>query len=146
MFNNQKKFSHMKHLKKLSALFFVLLAVAMVATSCKKDDNDGKHNSDLVGTWVYEKYESYTWGGGYSYQEIFEFKSNGSGTYSKADNYDSDSESFKWSSTKNTITIKWEDDDPGTYNYSLSSDGKALTLWDPEDGEEEEDGRTYYKQ
>lgn len=125
----------MKHLKKFSTLLLLLVTISMFATSCKKDDDEAGTNSGLVGTWVAQGYDSKD--GGY-WQEIFEFKSNGSGTYTWI--YDGDRErgSFEWTATKSTITMTW-DGESETFSYSLSSNGKALNWeWDEEE--------TYYKQ
>ncbi len=135
----------MKQFKKFSTLLLLLAAVAMTFTSCKKDDEDGKHDSRLIGTWVYEKFVSYGGGSsnGYTWFESYEFKSNGKCNYAKgSDRYGvEDEEDIKWTSTKNTITFYWEDDDPGTVRYSISDDEKTLTIyWSDND-----EGRVYYK-
>lgn len=126
----------MKQLKKISALFFVLFTLALVTTSCDKDDDkDEVKDSSLVGTWAAEWYD---YKDGEYCKEIFTFKSDGTGTCTWIYDGDREVETFRWTATKRTVTLYFGDEEE-TYFYSISSNGKALT-WDWDDEE------TYYKQ
>ncbi len=120
----------MKQLKKFSTLLLLLVTMAMVATSCKKDDDEANINSDLVGTWVGEEDD---------WREVFTFNKNGSVAFTYTDEYGTEKETWEWTATKNTITITFEDGETETYRYTISSNGKALDWeWDDE--------VTYFKQ
>ncbi len=99
--------------------------MAIVATSCSKDDDDVA-NTDLVGTWVSEgsMYDD-------DYRLLLIFKSDGTGSFTAyEENEEVESESFTWSATKETITVTYDFDPkhPETQPYKISSNGKVLTI------------------
>ncbi len=142
----------MKHSKIFSALLILLATAAVTCTSCKKDDedsNESKHDSRLVGTWEFEN----LWGMPQrSTVTTYDFKSNGTGSYSKKteNNYTEPKYGeFEWVSSENTISLTWTstswkgDEEPSLLYYTLSSDGNALHL--TKDKDDKYSGITYYK-
>ncbi|MBO4955795.1 MAG: hypothetical protein J6C77_05275 [Muribaculaceae bacterium] len=106
----------MKQLKKLTALFAILLAMVVIAPACSDDDDKGSSNP-LVGTWV-----------GYDDKDnseiIYVFKADGTG-YEEYE-FDSEPEEFRWVATESSITLTYEDGSTYTASYSLSDNGKTL--------------------
>lgn len=112
----------MKQLKKLTALFTILLAMVVIAPACSDDDDNnnggGAGKNALVGTWV-----------GYDSDGdmvTLVFKADGTGI--EEYEYDSDVEDFTWTATESTITFIYasEPGKPNTVGYSLS--GNKLTI------------------
>lgn len=123
----------MKQFKNLSALLLVLLTMAIFTTSCQKDDDDAK--SDLIGTWT-ATFEDY----GYRITETFEFKSDGTGKETSIYNGETETWDFKWKANEKEITFI-DGNKSESIEYTMSKDGKALTLFDEDKG-----SMTYYKQ
>lgn len=124
----------MKQFKSISTLLLVLLTMAMFATSCKKDDNEGEHDGRLVGTWVGESYDE-TSAYGYGV-ETLTFKAKGTGTYTFVDDKDNVSITFDWKTTNQTIIFTFSGSSKTTTNsYSVSEDGQVLTLHNEYDDE-----------
>ncbi|MDE5786308.1 MAG: lipocalin family protein [Duncaniella sp.] len=97
--------------------------------SCSDDKDDVNPAARLVGTWVCE--DSYG-------IDMYTFNSNGTGVNYYEEKGYSDTDYFNWTATETTLTITYPDY-PGEYDktsYTISPDGKRLTMW----------GEEYYRQ
>lgn len=116
-------------MKKSLCKHLLLLMVAVLSitslTSCKDDDDSKSNESRLVGTWVTEVYES-----GDYYTFTLVLNKDGKGLYVIEDDFDSESTVIKWSVVGESIlSIAFADEDyedPISYSFSLSKDGKTL--------------------
>lgn len=101
------------------ALMTVLMSVCYSACSSSSNDDDDSNNP-LIGTWKSIEPSDYD---SNVYVSILTFKANGTGTseyYNEKDGYDKTPESFKYSYTTSTFTLDFGDNDPETYQYSIS--------------------------
>ena len=94
-------------------LAIVSVALAVATASCKKDSNNG---NALIGKWYSsETYKSI----GYHY---YEFKPDGTMNYAYG------MASATYTKTATTITMKPEYGIESTADYTISSNGKELTI------------------
>ena len=116
-----------------------MIMVAMLSVgfaSCgSDDDNKGGSNSPLVGTW-------YNVSG--SYTTAWKFNSDGtcyvSNWSGENEEWDYDDQG-RWTTSGNTLSTTF-DDEVEQYTYTISNDGKTLTLTRTNRGS----SRTYTKQ
>lgn len=118
----------MKQLKKISTLLLLLVTMAMVATSCKKDDNE----SNLEGTWSH--YSSEDDEGTYYEEEelLMVLKSGGKGEFK----YDGETEPFRWHADNKYLYIRYYDAEEGEFDdedeyveYKLTNKDKTLIIY-----------------
>lgn len=119
-------------MKKFQFSVFAMIIMAFVCVgfaSCSSDDDNGGGDSALVGKW-YSFHSS-----SIDYIEAWQFNSNGSCKYGEWSNGRTeewgDDASGRWSTSENTLIITWSDEegeDVEKYTYTISDDGKTLTL------------------
>lgn len=107
-------------------MFIGLLFVGLV--SCGSDDDEGGSiDQNLVGTWYKVSYD---------YTAAWKFEKNGTCQYTEwgkrgSENWDNvDTGTWNVNDNKLTILFTYDDGDydKDTYVYSISDDGKTLTL------------------
>lgn len=116
------------NLKKYLMILPLLMFVAVTMASCKDDKKDEPQEpeitgkaSALIGTWSWsEPLESYS----------ITFKADGTGSEKYTLYGETDVESFRWSATDYTVTIKYNDGEKWVADYEIS--GRVLYL----DGDE----------
>ncbi|MDE5608734.1 MAG: hypothetical protein K2I64_07360 [Muribaculaceae bacterium] len=111
-----------KNLTKYAILLTLILTTAVSFTSCKDDDDDNNSpSSKLIGTWeAVAQYETIS----------LTFNSNGTGVERWSEPGYSDSENFYWTATDRTIRFEYSDGDYEYEDYSISSNGKVLHIYD----------------
>jgi len=108
-------------MKKLNLLLTIILGITILSCS-SNNENGNENNSDLIGTWYGI---SSTFNGGNSgvpYNNILKFTSDNrvEFIYEGFGNSGEDISDFgDWSENGNTLTITWDDSDPGLENYVL---------------------------
>ena len=127
-------------MKKLSAILFVTLAIALSSlNSCSKDD--AKPVNPLIGSWQMSESESYTDPSTgdiyeYVYSVTITFNENLSGTVKTlttvtGQDPENEESTFTYTHSGNKLTVL--DSDNTTINMTFTISGKTLTL--DEDGD-----------
>lgn len=125
-------------MKRLNHLFFTIVALAMLA-SCGKDD-EGDVKSDLVGSWKFSKIEIielsidgkdfveyFVEAFGLTEEEAAEFEAEFEANFQADADLGDITIEFK---SDNTYVSSSPDEEDETGTWSLSSDGKTLTVDD----------------
>ena len=120
------KFLHLQSL--VAVALCVIMAIAF--TSCSDDDDEPENNS-IVGTWLLSLPES---DGEYWYCQ-YAFKTDGSFDVKDWSTPSKEPSSYEasgtWSVSNDMLTLKFTDEDPETYRFSL--EGNKLIIYDYED-------------
>jgi len=106
-------------------LTYGLLVILAIFTSCSSDDdnNDGGTDGNLIGTWIGVSSTFNGENSGVPDNNIVKFTSDNRTEFiyeGFGNNGQDISEFGDWSKSGNTLTITWNDADPGLENYVLT--------------------------
>ena len=110
----------------LAILMVTMMSVSFISCGGDDEGSGGAGDSAIIGKW-YSVNSTYTAG--------WMFNSNGSRFFGEWGNGRTekwgDDATGKWSTSGNTLTVTWTDEegsDVEKYTYTVSNDGKTLTL------------------
>lgn len=124
-------------MKRMKLIYGFLIAI-MILTSCSSDDNnDSKNDGSIVGTWIGVSSSFNGHNSGVPDNSIVKFTSDNRTefVYEGFGNNGQDISDFgDWSKRGNTLTINWDDADPGleTYILTITELTKNSLKWETE--------------